>query len=193
VCALGAMTFSLYGRPNSTSEEKMMALNRWWTWRKALIRKAPVRPRLRRPDNRAFQARFVPRLDMLEGRTLLSVFTVDHLADDLVGSGLNGSLRYAITNAADNDTITFGVTGTINLTGALPDLAHSVSIDGPGADCLTVRRDTGGDYRIFTVDSGTNVVLSGLTITNGVVGRTNGGGILNSGTLTLNNATVSGN
>jgi len=35
-----------------------------------------------------------PRLELLEDRTLLSVFTVNHLADDLVGSGLNGSLRY---------------------------------------------------------------------------------------------------
>src|SRR5262249_27589411 len=56
---------------------------------------------------------------------------------------------------------------------------------------LTVRPDTGGGYRIFTVDSGTTVVLSGLTITHGVADY--GGGIFNQGTLTLTNATVSGN
>src|SRR5262245_45219806 len=134
-----------------------------------------------------------PRLELLEDRNLLSTFRVDHLADDLVGSGLNGSLRYAITNAVDNDTITFGVTGTINLAGALPDLAHSVSLQGPGANNLTVRRDTGGNYRIFTVASSATVVLSGLTITNGNGFVNSGGGIANSGTLTLNNATVSGN
>jgi hypothetical protein len=128
---------------------------------------------------------------MLEDRNLPSTFTVDHLADDLVGSGLNGSLRYTITNAVDNDTITFGVTGTINLTGALPDLTHSVSIQGPGADRLTVRRDTGGNYRILTVDSGTMVSISGLMIANGYVPT--GGGIRNSGTLTVSNCIISGN
>jgi hypothetical protein len=56
-----------------------------------------------------------------------------------------------------------------------------------------VRRDTGGNYRIFTVDSGTTVSLSGLTISNGYLQDFDGGGIFNSGTLTLNNATVSGN
>jgi hypothetical protein len=131
---------------------------------------------------------------MLESRNLLSTFTVDHLADDLVGSGLSGSLRYCITNAADGDDIQFGdgVTGTINLTGALPNLTHSISIAGPGVASLTVRRDTGGYYRIFTVDSGKTVSLAGLTIANGF-SYSGGGGILNSGTLTLTNATVSGN
>ena len=92
-------------------------------------------------------ASFRPFMEVLEDRNLLSTYTVDHLTDDPVGEGLNGSLRYCITHAADGDDITFGegVTGTINLTGALPNLTHSISIEGPGADLLTVRRDTGGD------------------------------------------------
>jgi hypothetical protein len=137
-----------------------------------------------------------PRLEMLEDRNLPSTFTVDHLADDLVGSGLNGSLRYCLTQATSGqDTITFGVTGTINLTGVLPDLSHSVRIQGPGANLLTVQRDTGGDYRIFTVLSSTTVSIAGLTIANGNVSRrdveADGGGLWNGGTLTLSNCTVS--
>jgi hypothetical protein len=131
-------------------------------------------------------ASFRPRFEMLEERNLLSTYAVDHLADDMVGDGLNGSLRYCITNAVDGDHIQFGVNGTINLTGALPVLTHSISIDGPGANLLTVRRNTGGSYRIFSVASGTTVSISGLTVADGA-------GILNSGTLTLNNSTVSGN
>jgi hypothetical protein len=145
-------------------------------------------------------APFRPSVEVLEARNLLSTFTVDHLADDLLGDGLNGSLRYCIKNAIDGDDIQFdpSVTGTINLTGALPDLTHSISLDGPGPDQLTVRRDTGGYYRIFTVDSGTTVSISGLTISNGLVEAgggiyNNGGGIYNAGTLTLSNATLSGN
>jgi hypothetical protein len=67
-----------------------------------------------------------------------------------------------------------------------------------GANLLTVRRDTGGDYRIFTINSGKTVTISGLTISNGnitsgdVIGNS-GGGILNRGTLTVNNCTISGN
>jgi hypothetical protein len=133
------------------------------------------------------------RLEVLEDRTLPSTFLVDHLADDTVGSGLTGSLRYAITNAADNDHIAFGVTGTINLTGALPTLAHSVSIEGPGAAQLTVRHDTGGFYGIFAVGGGTTVGISGLSITNAYDDFGWGGGIDNSGTLTVSDSTISGN
>src|SRR5262245_43273715 len=111
-----------------------------------------------RPAHRVRACR--PRLEVLEDRALPSTFMVDHLADDAVGSGLTGSLRYALTNAADNDHITFGVTGTINLTGALPNLTHSISIEGPGATQLTVRRNTGGSYGIFTVGSGATVIPS---------------------------------
>src|SRR5260370_4377497 len=109
---------------------------------------------------------FRPAVEMLEARNLLDTFTVDHLADDMVGDGLNASLRYCMTNATGGDDIQFAVTGTINLTGALPALTHSISIEGPGPDQLTVWRDTGDNYRIFTVDSGTTVGISALTISN---------------------------
>src|SRR5262249_5447379 len=131
-------------------------------------------------------------LEMLEDRNLLSTFTVDHLADDLIGSGLNGSLRYCITNAVDNDTITFGVTGTINLSGALPALTHSVTIQGPGPDLLTVRRNTSSAYRIFTGRT-IGASLEGLTISNGLDDYEGGGGIGNYGILTVSNCVIRGN
>jgi hypothetical protein len=143
----------------------------------------------------ARQARaYRPRLEVLEDRTLPSTYLVDHLPDDMVGTGLTGSLRYALTHAADNDHVTFGVTGTINLTGALPTLTHSISIEGPGATQLTVRRDTGGSYGIFAVGSGATVSISGLSITNGLTAYgVDGGGISNGGTLTVSDSIISGN
>src|SRR5262245_4172433 len=135
-------------------------------------------------------ARCQPSLEALEDRLVPTTFTVSRLADDT----LAGSLRWAITQAnavPGDDNINFTVTGTVQLTGALPDLKSNLAIQGPGAGSLTVRRNTGGDYRIFRVNSAT-VALSGLTITNG--SSSEGGGIQNDfGTLTVSNCTVSGN
>lgn len=90
------------------------------------------------------------------------------------------------------------VTGrcVINLTKALPDLATDIEINGPGADKLTVRRNTDDFYRIFTVTTTGVVTLSGMTISNGYLERENsGGGILNSvgGTVNVNNCAITDN
>lgn len=127
------------------------------------------------------------------------------LNDDGIVSNTNdsgpGSLRQAIL-AANNSTslatptITFtkaALSGTINLASALPDLARSMMIDGPGAVNLTVQRGGSGSYRIFTVQNGATVTIQDLTIANGSLSGGNGGGILNSGILTLQNSLVSGN
>ncbi len=91
-----------------------------------------------------------------------------------------------------------GVTSPINLGSALPNIDHNVNINGPGAALLTVRRNTGGNYRIFTINGGRTVTISGLTISNGSAPNLDfpdneGGGIFNSGTLTLTTVVVSGN
>ena len=62
-----------------------------------------------------------------------AVWTVDRLTDVGQGSGFSGDLRYCITQASDGDRVTFdnGLTGTIELTGELPHLTHSIAIEGP--------------------------------------------------------------
>jgi hypothetical protein len=126
-----------------------------------------------------------PRFQVLEDRTLLSTYVVNNLNDNGAGMGLNGDLRYCITNAVDGDAVNFGVTGTIDLTDALPDLNHNISINGPGANLLSVRGH--GYYSIFSVDYPTTVAISRLTISNGFPG------IFNEGSLTLSNCSVSDN
>src|SRR5205085_1792521 len=102
------------------------------------------------------------------------------------------------------DTINFSVNGTINLTGALPDITGDLTINGPGSNLLTVRRDTGGFYRIFAVSFPATVNISGLTVTNGLTADGapgsffggmggNGGGILNGSVLMLTDVVVNGN
>jgi hypothetical protein len=132
-----------------------------------------------------------PAITSLEATVLWTTLTVTNTND----SGL-GSLRAAIIAAEEDPsphTIDFdtAVTGTIELLSPLPDLSTDIILSGPGANLLTVQRDAGGYYSIFTVASGATVTLSGLTISNGW--RSNGAGINNAGTLTVNNATISGN
>jgi len=109
-------------------------------------------------------------VEALEARDVPAVFTVTTLADDNNGFEVGGvSLREAITAAndrPDDDTIDFAVTGTINLGGALPELASNIAVDGPGADRLTVRRATWDNYGVFSVNA-TAVRLSGLTVSDG--------------------------
>jgi CSLREA domain-containing protein len=102
------------------------------------------------------------------------------------------SINFTIPASEPNcDPATGGC--VINLTQALPTLNGSVNINGPGADKLTVRRNTGGEYRIFDVTGAFTVSLSGMTISNG--GSSSGAGVRNAGpgTVNLTNVVLSGN
>ncbi len=133
------------------------------------------------------------RLEALEVRTMLSTCHVTRLTDQGIGKGFRGDLRYCINKVNTEpgpDVIDFTVTGTINLGSPLPDLASDVQIQGPGATALNVRRSTGADYRVLTVAAGVTVEVTGLTIANGQVKNDVGGGILNRGTLALDDVRV---
>jgi hypothetical protein len=129
---------------------------------------------------------YSPGVERMEDRRLLALLTVTTTAE----SG-PGSLRDAFAQAnldPAQDTIQFApaVTGTITLQSALPDLATAIVLEGPGASVLTVARsaDPGTPaFRIFTVTTGAEVTISGLTLTGGRA--LEGGGILNVGTLTI--------
>ena len=102
-----------------------------------------------------------------------------------------------------NNTINFAsnVTGTIRVTAALPTIVYSVVITGPGANVLTVHRDSSTEFRILRVGNGTSptVSISGLTLSNGKAPPDSstpsrgGGGILNDrSTLTLRDVAIIG-
>jgi CSLREA domain-containing protein len=124
------------------------------------------------------------------------------------GVGDGCTLREAIATAngvAGDDVIIFApsVAGTIQLSSVLPVLSSNIDIVGPGRDVVTVRRDSGGDYRIFTISNGTatgpRVSISGLTLTNGLANGGSpdgyGGAILNdrSSTVSIRDCRLSGN
>jgi hypothetical protein len=98
-------------------------------------------------------------------------------------------LRDAIAKAAAGDSINFTVNGTIILNSGELVISKNLTINGPGANLLTVSGN--GVSRVFRIASGFTVAISGLTIANG--NTTLGGGIHNSGSLTLTNTALSGN
>jgi hypothetical protein len=104
-----------------------------------------------------------------------------------------GSLRQAIADAMSGDTISFSLTGAIELTSGELILDKNLTIQGPGANALEIRRNAAmSDFRIFNISLGVRASISGLKISNGRV-NSDGGGILNRGTLTIANSVISGN
>jgi len=90
---------------------------------------------------------------------------------------------------------------TIPLTAPLPDIAtDSLTITGPGASKMTIRRLSGGEYRLFNVTTLGTVSFSGLTLTGGRAPLEGfryhyGGAIrnLNGGTVNVTNCILSEN
>jgi hypothetical protein len=110
---------------------------------------------------------FVGTAASIFGKTL----TVNSAAD-AGGScpGADCTLHQAIATAASGDTINFApAITTINLTsGELLITTNDLTINGPGANLLNVQRSApAGHFRIFAIASGSNVIISGLTIAKG--------------------------
>jgi hypothetical protein len=150
----------------------------------------------RRPLTPTRRVRHRPTLEALETRNLLSTLTVTNLSD--TGVSGDGSLRGEIAAAAKGDQIVFarslvGQTITLNAANGPLLLDKDLTISGPGADKLTI---SGNDAtQVFSIASGTSDTIKGLTIADGNADRlfAGGGGILNNGTLTLDDSTLSGN
>src|SRR5690242_2891852 len=91
-----------------------------------------TRSRSARPDRRRpLRRRRALGFDRMEGRALLSTLTVTNTLD----SG-PGSLRQAIVDAQDGDTIDFDASlrgRSIVLTGGELAIDRDITIDGPGA------------------------------------------------------------
>src|SRR5438552_73593 len=96
-----------------------------------------------------------------------------------------GSLRQAVADANDGDTINFdpALNGQIiTLTTGELAIVRNITIDGTGANLLAVSRDqTAPHFRIFHLGddkSGPTVTIRGITISTGF-GDDFGGGIFN--------------
>ncbi|MBP8295696.1 MAG: IPTL-CTERM sorting domain-containing protein [Burkholderiales bacterium] len=95
-----------------------------------------------------------------------------------------GSLRDTLAAAASGETITFSLAmpATIALSSELP-LSQSVTIQGPGANLLTISNATG---RVFNLDTAAkDVVISGVHLTAQNPSGDGGAIINNGGNLTI--------
>jgi parallel beta-helix repeat protein len=162
------------------------------------LRKTTVRP--------APAAGFRPRLESLNDRLVPSTLIVTNNVDSYY-SPPAGSLRAEIAAAQPGDTIVFDQSlkgKTITLAGSELFIDKSIDIEGLGAKNLAV--SGGNQSRVYEVAAGVQVTLAGMTIENGHGQPTSvgtpvdpnadyyaGGGVLNFGTLTLSNCTVTGN
>jgi len=118
-----------------------------------------------------------------------------YAVSNLSNSGA-GSLRAAVISANSDgvdsdisfDATFFATLKTITLTGSQLDLGSNgtLSITGPAAG---VEISGGSAVRVLAVGAGANVTLTGLTILRGKADT--GAGIHNSGTVTVNNCTLS--
>ncbi|HYG97444.1 MAG TPA: choice-of-anchor Q domain-containing protein [Solirubrobacterales bacterium] len=131
------------------------------------------------------------------GSALALSYPVTSTAD----SDAKGTLRKSIEEANDRlgaDTVPIEVTGTIELSSALPPITDDVTIAGPGADLLSVRPAGAAEFRIFEFGAGITSSLSGVTVAFGVApvegDVAHGGGIFNgTGVLTLTDVAVEAN
>src|SRR6476660_2237519 len=120
---------------------------------------------------------------------LLCVFAMPADAATITVTNTNdsgpGSLRQALVNANDGDTIVFAVTGTIGLTSGGLLIAKNITISGPGSNQLSI--DGNLATFVFGIFPGKTARISGLTIRNAEAGA----GVWNEqATLTVSNCAV---
>lgn len=146
-------------------------------------------------------------LATMGGQASAAVIVVNSLADVIAAGNSECTLREAVANANSNsdtsggdcvagagtDTIDLSsLSGTITLGGTHLRLTDSTTVQGPTTGTLTI--DANNVSRIFYVrTAGVNLTISRLTLTRG---RNSSGAAIRfeqSGSLTINHSTITGN
>lgn len=139
-----------------------------------------------------------------EDEARVEVTVTPRLVSSAADTG-TGTLRDSIAAAEAGDVLAFDASGafagpqTVTLASGQLTLEKSLTIVGPGRDLLTL--EGGGSQRLFTVEPGAEVSLSGVTLQNGVgqdgggsvLSNSVGGAVVNRGNLTLASVTLAGN
>jgi CSLREA domain-containing protein len=127
--------------------------------------------------------------------TVPTVWTVTKTADTNDGTcNADCSLREAIAAAGDGDLIRFASplfdhSQSITLGGSALTISKSVTIQGPGAERLSISGNHASS--VFSTPSGPAVTLMGMTVRDGNADV--GGGIVSAGQLALRSMAFTGN
>ncbi len=135
--------------------------------------------------------------------TFLTIWTASAATITVTNSADSGpgTLRKAIAAAGSTNTVVFATNlsgQTITLTSGQIIISNSVILDASGL-VSGIRISGNANSRVFQINQFANVAMTNLTIMNGHAGSDGhagsawGGGIKNSGDLTLTSCTVSGN
>jgi hypothetical protein len=135
----------------------------------------------------------------ITGTSGLIVASIPNIVVTSTADAGAGTLRAALATAATVgsgnitfDPSVFATPQTITVANSL-SIPSNTSITGPSAGVTVAGGGSSGDlFSVIALSSGViNAAISNLTVTDGVAVA--GGGILNAGTLTLSNSTISGN
>lgn len=134
---------------------------------------------------------------LLQGMAICALGFGASAADQIVtATGDNGGAnqlraKLAALQSTGGGTLTFNLgTATIVLAqGALPAITTTCTIDGGG----NVTIDGAGASAILSISSGGSLTVQDITLTNGFNASAGGGAIVNSGTLAIDQCTLSNN
>ncbi len=123
---------------------------------------------------------------------VVNACTTNPIVTSTADSGAN-TLREALANVCTGDTITFDLAGagphTITLTTGELAIDTNVTINNNSGESVTVSGNNAS--RVFNINSGKTASIIGLALSGGAAAS--GAGILNDGTLTVVNSTLTGN
>jgi hypothetical protein len=151
------------------------------------------------------RARFRPRLEVLEDRTLLSSYfaatTSDLIADINAANKAGGANTITLTAPTTSPYVLTAVNTTANGANGLPVISSNkgdnLTIIGNGD---TIERSAAAGtpaFRLFGVAAGSSLTLKSLTLQNGLAfgsgSAADAGAIYNQGTLSLSGVTVQNN
>jgi VCBS repeat-containing protein len=120
----------------------------------------------------------------------------NHLVVRAENDGFPGSLVYALSQAGNNDVITFALSAypaVVRMPGSVPaTLTRNLTLKGPGANLLTISGDGNGDNvpdrQLFRIRS--RVVIEGVTLSRGAAAFGGAVQVENGGALTLTRCAV---
>ncbi len=106
------------------------------------------------------------------------------------GDSGSGTLRQAISDAQVGDTIEFHPSiSTITLSSVQITIDKSLNIQGP----IVLTTSNTANFRVFEIQSGVEVTIDGISVTDVDTTDISGGAIYNSGTLTILNSNFTEN